>query len=61
MYICSCKVVTDGQIKKEVEKGCSTWKELVHRTRVSTQCGTCGRGAKALFDKLKSTSAEKPQ
>jgi bacterioferritin-associated ferredoxin len=53
MYMCSCHAVTDGQIRKEVEGDCPTWKELVHRTKVSTQCGTCARDAKALFDELK--------
>ena len=53
MYMCSCRAVTDGQIRKEVENGCPTWKDLVHRTEVATQCGTCARDAKALFDDLK--------
>ncbi len=53
MYMCSCHAVTDGQIKKEVVTGCPTWKALTIRTGVGTQCGTCARDAKALFDRLK--------
>ncbi|WP_421021598.1 (2Fe-2S)-binding protein, partial [Klebsiella pneumoniae] len=53
MYLCSCKAVTDGQIKRAVEDGCATWKELVRLTHVSTQCGSCGIQTKKCFDDCK--------
>lgn len=54
MYICSCHAVTDGQIKRCVnDEGVCTWKELMKKTRVGTQCGTCAKFARALFLELK--------
>jgi bacterioferritin-associated ferredoxin len=52
MYICSCLAVTDGQIRKAVDGGISRWKDLVKLLHCSTQCGICGKDAKALFDKF---------
>jgi len=54
MYICSCHAVTDGQIKRCVnDEGVCTWKELMKKTKVGTQCGTCAKFAFALFKELK--------
>jgi len=53
MYICSCHAVTDGQIKREVnDQGICTWRELMKKTKVGTQCGTCAKFAFALFKEL---------
>jgi bacterioferritin-associated ferredoxin len=52
MYICSCHAVTDGRIRKAAQTGeAKTWKELTRLTGCSTQCGTCARDAKAIFDR----------
>jgi bacterioferritin-associated ferredoxin len=52
MYICSCHAVTDGRIRKAAQTGeAKTWKELTRLTGCGTQCGTCARDAKAIFDR----------
>ena len=61
MYICICRAVTDGHIRRAVENGCPTWKELVNRTQVCTQCGSCGRIAKELFDRLENEKQQSRQ
>ncbi|MBS2000505.1 MAG: (2Fe-2S)-binding protein [Cyanobacteria bacterium SZAS LIN-5] len=54
MYICSCNAVTDGQIKRCVtDEGVCTWRELMQKTKVGTQCGICAKYAFALFKELK--------
>ncbi len=52
MYICSCHAVTDGAIRKHIQSGTRTFAQLAKLTRVATQCGICGRGAKELFYKI---------
>lgn len=52
MYICSCRAVTDGAIRKAVmEGGIRRFRDLAKSTGVSTQCGICGKYAKEVFDK----------
>lgn len=41
MYVCLCKGVTDGQIRKEVNNGACTLRELRRRLDVAVQCGRC--------------------
>lgn len=41
MYVCLCKGVTDGQIRKEVNNGACTLRELHRRLDVAVQCGRC--------------------
>lgn len=61
MYICSCNAVTDGQIKRCVnDEGVCTWKDLMKRTKVGTQCGICARYAFALFKELKAGKDKSP-
>lgn len=49
MYICSCHAVTDGAIKAHIKSGTRTFAQLAKQTGIATQCGICGRQAKALF------------
>ena len=65
MYICSCHAVTDGQIKKAVEDGTKTFRQLCRELRCCTQCGICARYAKEVFDeakaKQKTSEYEEPE
>ncbi len=49
MYVCLCKGVTDGQIRREVEDGVCTLRELRARLGVCTQCGRCGTEARRVL------------
>jgi len=50
MYICICNAVNDKAIRKAVDDGVNSWKELVRNLNVATQCGRCAIEAKSLFD-----------
>lgn len=52
MIVCSCKVVSDHQIKNTAVNGYK-WKKLVRETGLATICGTCARHSKSIFDKAK--------
>jgi len=46
MYVCLCKAVTDGQIRKLVDEGVRSWSEVRKQTGCGTQCGKCACIAK---------------
>lgn len=49
MYVCICKNVTEGQIRKAVkEKGINSVRELRRELGVCDQCGKCALEAQAL-------------
>ena len=49
MYVCICKNVTEGQIRKAVkEKGIDSVRGLQRELGVCGQCGKCGLEARAL-------------
>lgn len=56
MYICICKAVSDRRIRRAVEEGATTLRELRERTGLGTNCGKCVPQAYAL---LRDTLAEK--
>jgi bacterioferritin-associated ferredoxin len=41
MYICLCQGVTDRDIRRAVEQGATTFREVQEQLGVSTQCGSC--------------------
>jgi bacterioferritin-associated ferredoxin len=50
MYICICKSVTDGQIRKAVqEQGVRNMRGLCQELGACNQCGKCAREAKQLM------------
>lgn len=53
MYICSCRAVTDGHIKKAVAEGIRTFRALCKELGCGTQCGICARYGKEIFDQAK--------
>jgi bacterioferritin-associated ferredoxin len=50
MYVCVCKAVTDGQIRKAVDQGCCSMRELRNELGVATQCGRCAVSAREVLD-----------
>lgn len=50
MYVCLCRSVTDTDIRRLVRtEGVGTMRELSQALGVATQCGKCGRCAKAVL------------
>ncbi|MFG6668476.1 (2Fe-2S)-binding protein [Halomonas sp. HNIBRBA4712] len=41
MYVCVCKGVTDHQIRREVNEGARSWRDVREATGCATQCGKC--------------------
>lgn len=51
MYVCLCKGVTCSQIRECVRQGeAQSLRDLSRSLGVATQCGKCGRCARALID-----------
>lgn len=56
MYVCICRAITDNQIRHEVAQGAMTLREVGQRLGVGTQCGKCGKHAKAVIREARSNS-----
>ncbi|MBL1264558.1 (2Fe-2S)-binding protein [Methylomicrobium sp. RS1] len=50
MYVCVCKAVTDTQIKKAIDNGLCTRRQLFDCLGVGSECGKCSRQVKELLD-----------
>ena len=48
MYVCLCKGITDGDIKRSMDEGAGSFREVRERLGVSTVCGSCACVAKEL-------------
>lgn len=50
MYVCLCKNVTDGEIRRMVRhEGIATMRQLRDACGVATQCGRCAQCAKSVL------------
>ncbi|MGQ5524311.1 bacterioferritin-associated ferredoxin [Chitinimonas sp. PSY-7] len=54
MYVCICNAVTDKQIRRAVENGCDTMRDLRMELGVAGCCGKCAPDARALMLETKS-------
>ncbi|MCX7097972.1 MAG: (2Fe-2S)-binding protein [Methylococcales bacterium] len=50
MYICVCKAVTDNQLKRAIDNGACTRRQLFQSFGVGSDCGKCNRYVKELLD-----------
>ena len=50
--ICPCYHVTKGDIKKAIDDGASSFKEVKKATKISKGCGKCKKKAKKVTKKL---------
>ncbi|GAA3910895.1 hypothetical protein GCM10022228_22520 [Halomonas cibimaris] len=48
MYVCMCKGVTDHQIRREVDSGARSFRDVREATGCATQCGKCACMAKTI-------------
>ncbi|NRB71965.1 MAG: (2Fe-2S)-binding protein [Xanthomonadales bacterium] len=50
MYVCSCKSVTDTDIRNAVNSGVRTMRQLARETGCSSNCGRCAVTAAEVLD-----------
>ncbi len=51
MYVCICKAVTDGQIRKAISEGASTRGQLAKCLNVGRECGKCNADVRDLLNR----------
>jgi ferredoxin-nitrate reductase len=51
--VCSCNGVGEGNIKKEIENGCSDFAEICQKTGAGTGCGSCRPEVRGILEKEK--------
>ncbi|GLR14902.1 bacterioferritin-associated ferredoxin [Chitinimonas viridis] len=49
MYVCICNAVTDKQIRRAINDGCGSMRELRMELGVAGCCGKCAPDARALL------------
>lgn len=49
MYVCICKGVTDKQIRREIDNGATSMRDLSQKLGVATCCGVCGMCARSML------------
>jgi len=57
MIVCVCNRVSDRDIQRHVQAGCSSFGALQMETGVSTCCGCCSACAREVFAEALSQSA----
>ncbi|MDH5824887.1 bacterioferritin-associated ferredoxin [Luteimonas sp. RD2P54] len=51
MYVCLCNGITESDIRKAAEAGCSSLPELTMRTGVGACCGSCVEAATEVLER----------
>ena len=59
VYVCICNGITDHDIRRAAEAGCSSMAELTMRTGAGACCGTCVDTATALLDEARTKPAKR--
>lgn len=59
MYVCVCNGVTDKDIQREVDAGCTTVSDLTMRTGAGANCGSCVTLAETLIESMRMKAATK--
>ncbi|MEQ1530491.1 MAG: (2Fe-2S)-binding protein [Methylococcales bacterium] len=54
MYICVCKAVTDKQVKRAIEEGCCSRRQINQCLGIGGVCGKCNRDVSRLLDENQS-------
>lgn len=49
MYVCVCKAVSDSRIKRLVNQGACTLRDLARETALGTCCGKCVPAAREVL------------
>ncbi len=59
MYVCICSAVTEGDIKRAVDNGACSMRELYRELKVVITCGSCAKCAKSVFTQALQKNLEK--
>lgn len=49
MYVCVCNGITDRDIRKAVDNGCTSMRQLSRELQVGRQCGRCASMAREIL------------
>ncbi|MEV7355221.1 (2Fe-2S)-binding protein [Kitasatospora sp. NPDC091276] len=49
MYVCMCHAVTEDQVKKAIDAGAGTPRQIARGCKAGTDCGSCVRRIQALL------------
>ncbi|WP_030060181.1 MULTISPECIES: (2Fe-2S)-binding protein [Streptomyces] len=49
MYVCMCHAVTEDQVKKAIDGGANTPRQIAKGCKAGTDCGSCVRRIQALL------------
>ncbi|MFD8750904.1 bacterioferritin-associated ferredoxin [Kitasatospora sp. NPDC059577] len=49
MYVCMCHAVTEDQVKKAIDGGAGTPRQIAKGCKAGTDCGSCVRRIQALL------------
>jgi len=49
MYVCMCHAVTEAQVKREIDAGAVTPRQIAKGCKAGTDCGSCVRRIQALL------------
>ena len=60
MYICLCKAVSEQKIRKLIERGAATLKEIQQESQAGTNCGTCVCYIQDIIREFKTEREETP-
>ena len=55
MYVCLCHSITDHEIRRAAEEGCSSMRQLSSELGVGRQCGRCSSMAKEILREHRQT------
>lgn len=50
--LCCCHNVTVNDVKKQIEKGVTTFQELQEKTKIGTDCPPCKESNEKVFEML---------
>ncbi|RZL01374.1 MAG: (2Fe-2S)-binding protein [Rubrivivax sp.] len=60
MIVCVCNRISDRDIVRHAQQGCSTFEDLQFELGVSTCCGSCEQCARDVFQGARRTTTESP-
>lgn len=49
MYVCMCHAVTEDQVKRAIDEGANTPRQIAKGCKAGTDCGSCVRRIQALL------------
>jgi bacterioferritin-associated ferredoxin len=58
MIVCVCNRISDRDIVRHAQQGCSSFDDLQFELGVSTCCGSCEQCARAVFQGAKKASTD---